>query len=374
MHIGIDASRVATTTRTGTEQYSVALLGALAALDRRSRYTLYLNEMPHSLPPLGPNFTLRSLPQRRLWTHARLSAELFAHPPDVLFVPAHVLPCPGALRPGLRSVVTLHDLGYEYFPAAHPRAQRLYLRLSTRWSARVAQRVIAVSEATKRDLVRFTRIDAAKVTVVYHGVDRHFAPATLAQIAPVAARYGVDGPYFLYVGTIQPRKNLERLLRAYARAAKGQAHFPQLLIAGRVGWLSEGIVALAQQLGVAGRVRLLGYVPDEHVPALLGGALAFTYVSLHEGFGMPVLEAMACGTPVLTSNTSALPEVAGDAALLVDPLNETAIAEGLLRLADDPVLRADVRARGLLHAASWTWRRCAEETLGVLQAAAQPLL
>jgi glycosyltransferase involved in cell wall biosynthesis len=367
MHIGIDASRAAVDARTGTEQYSVALLGALARIDRRNRYTLYLNRLPHSLPPLGQNFTLRPIPLRRLWTHARLSAELLLHPPDTLFVPAHVLPFPGALRPRLRSVVTVHDLGYLRFPAAHTRAQRLYLGLSTRYSAGVADAVIAVSETTRQELLRQGRLDPAKVRVVHHGVSPHFRPQPAAVCAQAAARYGIARPYVLYVGTIQPRKNLARLIAAYAQArARHGASFPALVIAGKVGWLSQEILTQAERLGVAAHVHFPGYIADADLPALLGGALAFVYPSLYEGFGMPVIEAMACGTPVLTANGSALPEVAGEAALLVDPLDTEALACALGALAEDQALRERLRERGLARAAWFSWERCARETLAVL--------
>src|SRR5262249_49912614 len=156
--IGIDASRIAVAARTGTEHYTYELLGALARRDRRTRYTLYCNRPPAALPPLGANFALRRIPLPRLWSHARLSAELLVHPPDVLFVPGHVLPLGAPLRRRMRSVVTIHDLGYLRFPEAHTPVHRLYLRLSTLWSARAATRLVAVSAATRDDLVRLARV------------------------------------------------------------------------------------------------------------------------------------------------------------------------------------------------------------------------
>jgi glycosyltransferase involved in cell wall biosynthesis len=375
MRIGIDASRAAVEARTGTEQYSVALLGALAALDRTNEYRLYFNRLPRRLPPLGPNFHLRPMPFPRLWTHARLSAELLLRPPDTLFVPAHVLPFPGALRRPLRSVVTIHDLGYLRFPESHTRSQRLYLRLSTLWSAYAAQAVIAVSQATRQDLLAHARINPAKVQVVYHGVAPHFRPLPPDLSAATAARYGIAAPYFLYVGTLQPRKNLARLMSAYARARQlSGRHFPQLVLAGKVGWLSQDILAQARALGLAEAVRLPGYIGDDDLPALLSGARAFVYPSLYEGFGMPLLEAMACGTPVLAANTSALPEVAGGleqgggeaAALLLDPLDEAGMAAALQELAEDAGLREVLRVRGLTRAAEFSWERSARETLRVL--------
>jgi glycosyltransferase involved in cell wall biosynthesis len=394
--IGIDASRIAVAARTGTEHYTYELLAALARRDRRTRYTLYCNQPLAALPPLGANFVLRRIPFPRLWTHIRLSAELLARAPEVLFVPAHVLPLGAPLRRSTRTVVTIHDLGYLRFPEAHTRAHRLYLRLSTLWSARAATQLIAVSSATRDDLMRLARVPATKITVVHHGLSERFRPVEdPAAITAVLERYGLgdketrrqgdketrrqgdtEAPfaYLLYVGTVQPRKNLARLIESFAQllqATDGNLQSAicnlQLVIAGKRGWLTEAIERRAVELGIAERVRFTGYVADEDLPALLGGALAFIFPSLYEGFGMPVLEAMACGAPVLTSNSSSLPEVAGDAALLVDPEDTAALAEGLARLATDAGLRADLRMRGLARAAAFTWDRCAEETLAVLR-------
>jgi glycosyltransferase involved in cell wall biosynthesis len=385
-HIGIDASRVAVAARTGTEHYTYELLAALAKRDRRTRYTLYCNQPPAALPPLGPNFALRRIPFPRLWTHVRLSAELLARAPDVLFVPAHVLPLGAPLRRGTRTVVTIHDLGYLRFPEAHTRAHRLYLRLSTLWSARAATRLIAVSSATRDDLINLARVPAAKIAIVHHGLSERFRPVDdPATIRATQERYGIRPLYFLYVGTVQPRKNLVGLIEAFAQlrtegrglrtespprsssVLSPQSSALELVIAGKRGWLTESIERRAAELGVSEAVRFTGYVDDEDLPALLSGALAFVLPSLYEGFGMPVLEAMACGAPVLASNTSSLPEVAGAAALLVDPTDTTALANGLARLAADADLRADLRARGLARAATFTWDRCAEQTLAVLR-------
>jgi glycosyltransferase involved in cell wall biosynthesis len=373
-HIGIDASRVAVAARTGTEHYTYELLAALARIDRTSRYTLYCNQRPAALPPLGPNFALRQIAFPRLWTHARLSAELALHPPDVLFIPAHVLPLGAPIRRRTRTVVTIHDMGYLHFPAAHTRQQRAYLRLSTLWSARAADHLIAISGATRDDLVRYAGARPDKISVIHHGLSERFRPVEDPErIAAARARYGIGERYFLYLGTVQPRKNLERLIEAFASAGVSNptpqrpAPSPQLVIAGKKGWLTEAIERRAADLGLAGRVIFTGYMPDDDVPALLSGALAFVFPSLYEGFGMPVLEAMACGAPVLTSTTSSLPEVAGDAALLADPADTAAIAAGLARLASDPQLRGELRARGLQRAAQFTWARCAEQTLAVLR-------
>src|SRR3954454_3527746 len=165
MHIGIDASRITVAERTGTEHYTFELLAALAQLDRQNRYILYCNQPPATLPPLGPNFKLRNIPFPRLWTHARLSAELALHPPDVLFVPAHVLPAGVLLRRRMRTVVTIHDMGYMRYPESHTAAQRRYLRLSTRWSARSAGKLIAISKITRDDLVHYAGAPPDKISI-----------------------------------------------------------------------------------------------------------------------------------------------------------------------------------------------------------------
>ncbi|HMO58105.1 MAG TPA: glycosyltransferase family 1 protein [Roseiflexaceae bacterium] len=369
MQIGIDISRIATATRTGTEQYTYELLAALAQADTTTPYRLYCHRQPAHLPPLGANFQLRQIPLARLWTHLRLSAEVLQHQPDVLFVPAHVLPLATPLARRMCSVVTIHDMGYLRYPAAHTRAQRIYLRLSTLWSARVATRVIAISQATRADLAQLARIDPQRIDVVYHGVSPRFGmavdPAAAARIQQISA----GEPYLLYVGTVQPRKNLLRLIEALALVGRNRPT-PRLLIAGRRGWLAAPIEHHAANLGIADRVVFTGYVADDDLPALYAGALAFLFPSLYEGFGMPVLEAMASGTPVLTARSSALPEVAGDAALLVDPHDTTAIAEGIRMLLDEPALRQALRQAGRARAAQFTWEACAAATRTILMQSA----
>ena len=360
--IGVDASRT-TGPRTGTEQYSVQLLEALGALDRRNRYTLYFNS--RNAPPLDlpKNFRARLMPFPRLWTHARLSLEMARRAPDVLFVPAHVVPL---VHP--RSVVTIHDLGYYAFPEAHPPRDRRYLALSTRWSATTARRVIVPSAATARDLTAAHGVLPERIAVIPHGRHPRFRPLPPEEVARGLARLGLRQPYLLALGTLQPRKNLARTLAAFEElVARGLPH--QLVLAGRQGWLADPIfAAIARPDSPAhGRVTLTGYLADDDLPIVYTGAEALVFPSLYEGFGLPAIEAMACGTPVLTSTTSSMPEVAGDAALLVDPLDTAAIAAGIARIATDPALRATLHERGLAHAAAFTWRRAAEQTLAVLE-------
>ncbi len=361
MLIGIDASRAVTARRTGTETYSLYLIRELLALGAEHSFRLYFRRPPP--PDLFKGADLCVIPFPRLWTHLRLSWEMLRRPPDLLFVPAHVLP----LVHPRRSVVTIHDLGFLSHPEAHTRGQNLYLRWSTRHNARAAAHILADSEATRRDLVRHYRTPPEKITVVYPGRDESLAPVTdPAALAAVRRRYGLTGPYLLYVGTLHPRKNLLRLLRAFHRLRPAARNL-QLVLAGKKGWLYDEIFAQVRDLGLGDRVLFPGYVPAEDLPALLGGATAFVYPSLYEGFGFPVLEAMACGTPVVCSNVSSLPEVAGDAALLVDPLDVEALASALARVVDDEGLRRELRARGFEQVRRFSWRRCAEQVLAVLE-------
>jgi glycosyltransferase involved in cell wall biosynthesis len=229
--------------------------------------------------------------------------------------------------------------------------------------------VLADSVATKTDLVRAYSANPAKVHVVYLGRDEALAPVhDVTALVEMRGRHGIAGRYLLYIGTLQPRKNLDRVVDAFARLADNPALADvQLVLAGKRGWLYDALFAQVERLGLSGRVLFPGYVPASDLPALLGGALAFVFPSLYEGFGLPVLEAGACGVPVITSNTSSLPEVAGDAALLVDPYDVDAIAEAMYRLVTDDALRAELARRGLENVKRFSWEKCARETLAVIE-------
>ncbi|MCX7854421.1 MAG: glycosyltransferase family 4 protein [Anaerolineae bacterium] len=356
--IGIDASRAVSPRPTGTETYSLRLIQALLSLALPWSIRLYFRQAPPE--NLFPQADLRVLPFPRLWTHIRLSWEMARHPPDLLFVPAHVLP---PIHPR-RSLVTVHDLGYRYFPRAHTRFQRVYLDLSTRWNARAAAHILADSEATRADLSRIYGTPLEKVTVAYPGYDESLAPVRdPATLAAVRARYGIPGEYFLYLGTLQPRKNLSRLVLAFSQLSTQAT----LVLAGQRGWLVDNLFALIRRLGLEGRVLCPGYVRPEDRAPLLSGALAFVFPSLYEGFGLPVLEAQACGCPVICSSTSSLPEVAGDAALQVYPEDIAALADAMARLEGDPDLRQELVERGFANLRRFSWEQCARTVLRVME-------
>lgn len=369
MLVGIDASRSVASEPTGTEIYSQELIRELLRLDGGVSFRLYFNRPPApGLSPPGPGWEKVVMPWPRLWTHLRLGWEVARRPPDVLFVPAHVLP----LVHPTPSVVTIHDLGYLRYPLAHPWKDRWYLDLTTRFMARAASHLIVPSQATKGDLVECYRLPPEKVTVVYPGYGAQFRPVEDGErIEVVKERYAIRGDYFLHVGTLQPRKNLARLLEAFSLFRGRVGGRMTLALAGVKGWLTEGFFRRLEELGLGESVRLLGYVPQEALPALYGGAKALVFPSLYEGFGLPLLEAMACGLPALASSASSLPEVAGGAALLVDPLDTEAIAEGMRRIVEDEGLREELAAKGLRRAKDFSWDRCARETLAVLKGAVE---
>ena len=366
MLIGIDASRAVTTQRTGTEAYAYYLIQAFIEKTRPTTHKirLYFNQAPpKNLFTLADHVENVVIPWPRLWTHIRLAAELHRHPPDVFFTPAHVIP----LTYRGRALATIHDLGYRYFPQAHPLSQRLYLHWSTAHNARRAHHILADSQATKTDLLQFYGTSPDKVTVVYPGLPKSKDQSPVSTLhSPVSSLLSSFNatPYFLYVGTLQPRKNLVRLVQAYAQS--GVPH--HLVLAGRVGWLAQELLdTLTQQPpAIRERIHLPGYVSDEEKTVLLTNAAALLYPSLYEGFGFPVLEAQSVGTPVLCANSSSLPEVAGDAALLVDPLNVAKIAAAIHQLAHDPLLRQELSRKGYQNVRRFTWENAAAQLLTLI--------
>ncbi|NLT73453.1 MAG: glycosyltransferase family 4 protein [Chloroflexi bacterium] len=369
MRIGIDASRALRPERTGTENYSLHLIRALLALDTSHQFTLYADREPKP----GLFETGRAqwcvLPARRLWTHWRLGWEVTVRPPDVLFVPAHVLPivrrCPG--------VATIHDLGYLYHGTKHRPLDRAYLRLGTAWNCRSARRIVADSQATRRDIIAERLCSEDKIVVAYPAGTPGMEPIRdSTRLREVRDRYRTGESFVLYVGTLQPRKNLETLIHAFAGLVRAQ-HLDgvQLVLAGRKGWYHERILAAVHASGVADRMVLPGYVEPEDLAALLSAAECFVMPSWWEGFGLPVLEAMACGTPVICSLASSLPEVAGEAALLFEPGDQRALEQALLRVFQEPGLRAEMARAGVEQAARFSWETCAREVLSALEDAGQ---
>lgn len=361
MLIGIDASRATSATPTGTEVYSRELIRAMLALDSGDTFRLYTREpVARDFFAGKQNTAIRSIPFPRLWTHLRVSAEMLAHPVDLLFIPAHVLP---PIHPR-RSVVTIHDLGHLYYPEAHPATQRRYHLVTTRWNARAATHILADSEATRDDINHFCGVPADKITVVYPAYDAALFQRVedASKIDDVCRRFRIDRDYILTIGTVHPRKNYVRLIQAMAKLDSDVG----LAIVGKRGWLYGDILKEVGRLGLRERVHFLDYVSGDDLPALINGARVFAFPSLHEGFGLPVLEAQACGVPVVCSMTSSLPEAAGDGALFVDPCDVDAIAAAIDRLMKDKTLCDKVVANGFRNLERFSWKKSAQQVLDLM--------
>lgn len=346
--------------RSGTGRYTLELIRALAACTETVQLALL---WPEDAEPRDPPFPAEIIRQaggsarRALQTGRALRAALRSHPADLVHHPASI----GPAVPLTPAVLTVHDLIALRHPEWFRWDRALYYRNALRASVRHAARVITDSRATANDLAELLAYPESQIDVVPLGVGKEFRPASETACAEVRRRYRLPERFFLYVGTIEPRKNLERLLTAWSSMVREET--PDLVIAGRRGWKTDAFERAVVQSPSRARIHTPGYVEQKDLPAVLSAATAFVWPSLVEGFGLPPLEAMACGAPVLTSNTSSLPETAGDAAILVCPTDTEAIAEALCRLSEDEALRLSLRAKGLARAAQFTWARTAERTV-----------
>jgi len=373
LHIAIDAHSVGAQLA-GNESYITNLIEALAEIDSINQYTLYVTR-PDSAKRFAhrwPNFRLRTtLPHTPLVrVPLTLSAELRRHPVDVLhvqFTAPPFCPCP--------VVASIHDLSFEHLPETFKRRSRIQLRLTVRQTARRAAKILTLSEHGRNDIIKTYGVEPERISVTPLAAPAHFAPVTdSTELTRVRENYGISGAYILCVGSIQPRKNLPRLIAAYAslRSARPEAKLPQLVIVGKKAWLYDETLRAVAEHGVKDDIRVTGYVPESDLPALYSGALCFVYPSYFEGFGLPVVEAMQCGTPVITGNRTSLPEVVGDAGLLVDPFDEEQLAAAMGRLIDDSDLASELRVKGLQRARKFSWHQTARLTLKAYeQAAAQ---
>jgi glycosyltransferase involved in cell wall biosynthesis len=267
-----------------------------------------------------------------------------------------------------RKVVTVHDLSFLRYPEGAEPGLRQYLSAAVPRSAREADLVLADSENTRRDVVELLGISAERVEVVYPGVDQQFTVVQETEaLEEVKRTYGLSLPFILTVGTLEPRKNLIALLEAYTVLQERRGFDHKLVVAGGKGWLYEGIFQRVKELSLTQDVVFLGFVSEEHLPALYSLADVLVFPSIYEGFGLPPLEAMACGTPVVTSDSSSLPEVVGDAGLMVAPDDHQALAEAIVRVIEDAHLRGDLVKRGLARAAEFSWQATGERLLSAYQ-------
>jgi glycosyltransferase involved in cell wall biosynthesis len=362
MRIGIDA-RLADYTIGGIARYTVQLIRALWALAPAHELLAIRSRHPKVAPPAIPahaEIPVRTPPHHRLERHA-LSWELRSAGLNVLHTPDFVPPRP---RDWAR-VITVHDLAFLRFPWTVTGASRRYYGGIHR-AVREADAVIAVSHATARDLVELVDAAPEKTHVIHEGVEAELAPMDPDEARrAVSARFGIAGRYALFVGTLEPRKNVPTLLHAFDQL---RHDFPvRLVLAGARGWLSEDVFRTLHDLALTDGVDFLGPVPPEELRPLYCGAEVLVLPSLYEGFGLPPLEAMACGTPVVVSSAGALPEVVGDAGVVVNPEDPDELAEALGWVLGNPAFQAELARRGLRRAAEFSWERAARETLAIYE-------
>jgi glycosyltransferase involved in cell wall biosynthesis len=371
--VGFDATPAAAQAA-GIGRYARQLLSALSQRDDDFAYRAYYcggGLLRGSLPNLDSRFRVRKLPlsdrvMNTVWHRARLPlpVELITGSFDVFHSPDFSLP-PTLGKP---TVLTIHDLAFLTTPDCAYPTLRSYLEKVVPRSARRATRVIAVSDHTRHDVISYLEIEPEKVVTVLEGVSNHFRPIDLAAAKSDLGQFGVHRPFILSVGTLEPRKNYTRLLEAYS-LLRQRGVDQDLVIVGGHGWLYEPILRRLDELQLQQWV-ILKQLPDTALPALYSACDAFVYPSLYEGFGMPPLEALACGAPVACSDTSSLPEVVGDAALTFDPLDEEQIAESIWQIVSDDLLRQKLKASGPPQAARFSWGEAAQRTVAVYEEAA----
>jgi glycosyltransferase involved in cell wall biosynthesis len=293
---------------------------------------------------------------RIAWEQAILPRRLAALKPELVHGLAYALPVAWS-GPG---VVTVYDLSFLRFPEAFKTANRIYLTASTRATVRRAKRVLTISEHARRDIVRLLRVPEQRVDVTYPAAEARFRPVAAAEVEAFRQARGLPEAFVFSVGTLEPRKNLVGLLQAYERLRPPR---PPLYVAGGTGWRFSPIFDTVQLLQLADDVHFLGFVPEDELPLWYNAARLFAFPSLYEGFGLPVLEAMACGTPVITSTAASLPEVAGKAALMVPPRDTDLLAREMERVLDDRQLRTEMRAAGRIQASRFSWRAMTDQTV-----------
>ncbi len=368
MLIGIDASRACKTTRTGTEYYSQEIIKALARIDHQNFYVLYSPiTPPRELSDLPRKFNWKIIPFPRFWSQIRLSWELQTQSPrpDVMFEPAHTVPL---LHP-IPMVVTIHDLGFKYYPELYTKFENYYHNFSANFSARHSSAIIAVSNYTRNDILKHLAVPAKKVTTVYHGVDKQIfrLPNLKEQKTPLG--FNIKQPYIFYIGRLEHKKNIVNLIKAYQLLREEKKITHQLVLGGKPGFGYEAIQQAVDNVSpaVAKDIIQTGYISNEEYPIILKNADIFAFPSNFEGFGMPVLEAMACGVPVVCSNKTSMPEVAQNAGLLINPQKPFDMAVAFSKIINKPSLRSSLISKGIKRASLFDWDNTAQKTLEILE-------
>jgi glycosyltransferase involved in cell wall biosynthesis len=370
LHIAIDAHSVGAELG-GNESYATNLIEALAQIDHTNRYTLFVTKAAaiERFADRWPNFKVqRTLPHTPLVRiPLTLSRELRRNPVDLLHVQYTAppfAPCP--------IVTTIHDLAFEHLPETFNRRSWMQMRLTVRLTARRAAHIITVSDYSRADIIRTYKIPPERITVTPEAAAESFFPVrNETELKRIRETYGIQENYILSLSSIQPRKNLVRLIEAYSclRGVRPEVKLPQLVLVGKRGWLEHETFRAAERSALGNEILFTGYVPESDLAALYSGADCFVYPSYFEGFGLPVVEAMQCGVPVIAGNRTSLPEVLGNAGVLFDPFDTQALVKSLTQVLGDPEYRAELSSKGLERARNFKWQKTAQMTLGVYERA-----
>jgi len=359
MKLGIDASRAFGRKRTGTEEYSYQIIKHLAKMKIDSQVVLYLRkkDLKNIDFDLPNNFKLKIISPSRFWTQIGLASEMMINKPDILFIPSYTVPQIHSRK----TTVTIHGLEYRYFPECYSLKERFILELNTQFSIKWASKIIVPSESTKKDLIKFYKVIPDKIKVVYHGIG----------ITNHESRITNRDKNFnsLFIGRLEKRKNLVNLIKAF-ELFKNNIQYPisniQLILAGKNGLGFSMIKREIQKSPYGKDIVLKDYISEKEKSELYKNADLFILPSFYEGFGLPILEAMSYGIPVICSNTSSLPEVAGGAALLINPNNPKEIAEAMNKVFSDDALRKKMIEKGFENIKKFSWKKCARETMEIL--------
>jgi glycosyltransferase involved in cell wall biosynthesis len=367
MRIGIDATALPLQP-VGAGIYMINLVRALAAVNERDELVIFTHPAGRKQMAVQESKRFRwavvpdkSILRRLFWEQIGLPRLVGKMRLDLL----HSLHYTRPWRLPCRSVVTFHDMTFFLYPQLHTRSKQAFFPLTIRASARSADAIIAVSESTRADSIRLLGIPGEKIIATPLGVDPAFRPIRdLESLDVVRQRYNLPDRFILYVGLVEPRKNLSGLIRAYRSALEGGiAH--RLVVVGRFGWSYQQVLDEIEALGLQERVQFTGYIPQADLPIVYNLASLFVYPTLYEGFGLPALEAMACGTPVVTSNVASLPEIIGEAGVLIPPGDQQALSQALQDVLSDPGLQTHLAIKGPQQASQFTWERTARQTLQV---------
>lgn len=370
MIIGIDASRANREERTGTEWYSYYLIQELKKIPLKSgdKFILYsLDKLKGELGelPFGWESRILSWKFKYLWTQIRLAWEVYKNPPDVLFIPSHCLPffCRS------KKVITLHDFAFKRFKNVYPLIQRIYLNLVYWWAAIKAEKIIVPSKFTKSEALKFYRIKENRIKVISEGYNPRifYQEKNKEKTELILKKYEIRKPYFIYVGRIEIKKNIIGLIGAYKKLIekRGADNVPQMILIGKAGFGFKIIKKRVESLKP--KVFLFGYIKEEDLVHFYNAAVAFIFPSFYEGFGLPVLEALACGLPTIVSSTDALLEVGGPAVLSFNQNNEDELVEAMEKILDNQELRQGLIEKGLSWVKNFSWGKCAQETKATLE-------